>query len=201
MDTFNIYTYIPQTRTLGPFLRFAIWVQGCPFRCPGCMTPNALPETGGHLMPISELVQLIQDTPSIEGLTLTGGEPFAQAGALAKLIYHLRQIKDLGVIVYSGYTFKKLQVLAISRPEVAVLLRQIDLLIDGPYVAALNDGGSLRGSSNQQTHLLTKRYATVLNDYYGQPKRPVEIHLTKEDVMLVGVPGEETLRKWQKQFR
>jgi anaerobic ribonucleoside-triphosphate reductase activating protein len=201
LKTINIHSYISQTRTLGPFLRFALWVQGCPFHCPDCMTPNALPESGGKGILISELAQLIKDTPEIEGLTLTGGEPFAQATVLVKLIEQIRQSKDLGVIVYSGYTLKKLQHLAACQPDIAAFLQVIDLLIDGQYITALNDGGSLRGSSNQQIHLLTKRYATVINDYYGQSKRPVEIHLTKDDIMLVGVPGEETLKKWQNQFR
>lgn len=201
MKNINVHTYISQTRTLGPFLRFAIWVQGCPFHCPDCMTPNALPESGGKWIRISELAQRIQETPEIEGLTLTGGEPFAQAGALTKLINQTRQLKNLGVIVYSGYTLKKLQHLAACQPDIAAFLQVIDLLIDGAYITALNDGASLRGSSNQQIHLLTERYATVINDYYGQSKRPVEIHLTKNNIMLVGVPGEEMLKKWQNQFR
>jgi len=201
LNTINLHSYISQTRALGPFLRFTLWVQGCPLRCPGCMTPAALPDSGGELMAISKLVERILNTPDIEGLTITGGEPFAQAVALVKLIEQIRQTKDFGVIVYSGYTLKNLQHIATLQPEVAALLQLIDLLIDSPYIAALNDGGSLRGSSNQQIHLLTKRYATVINDYYGQPKRPVEIHLTKDDIMLVGVPGEETLKKWQNQFR
>ena len=150
MNTLNVHTYVVQTRTLGPFLRFAIWVPGCPFHCSECMTPDALPENGGKRILISKLVQLIKDTPDIEGLTLTGGEPFAQAGALAKLIHYLKQIKELGIIAYSGYTFNRLQHLAVCQPDIAALLQVLDLLIDGPYVAALNDGGSLRGSSNQQ---------------------------------------------------
>jgi len=161
------------------------------------MTPAALPDSGGQLIAISKLAEQILNTPDIEGLTITGGEPFAQAAALVKLIEQIRLTKDLGVIVYSGYTLKKLQ----YTPEVAELMQLIDLLIDSPYVAALNDGASLRGSSNQQVHLLTERYAAIINDYYGQPKRPVEIHLTKDDVMLVGVPGVETLKQWQTQFR
>lgn len=201
MKTINIHNYIYQTSALGPFLRFALWVQGCPLRCPGCMTPAALPDSGGILMAISKLAEQILNTPNIEGLTITGGEPFAQAAPLVKLIEQIRQTKDLGIIVYSGYTLKKLQHLAALQQEVAALLQLIDLLIDSPYVAALNDGGSLRGSSNQQVHILTEHYATVINDYYGLPKRPVEIHLSKDDIMLVGVPGEETLKKWQNQFR
>jgi anaerobic ribonucleoside-triphosphate reductase activating protein len=201
LNTINIHTYIAKTGTLGPFLRFAIWVQGCPLRCPGCMTPAALPNSGGELMAISQLAALIQNTPDIEGLTITGGEPFAQAAALVELIEQLKPIKELGVIVYSGYTLKKLQHLAACQPDIAAFLSVIDLLIDGPYLAALNDGKSLRGSANQQIHNLTGRYATIMNDYYGQPKRPVEIQLGDNDIMLVGVPGEQTLKKWQTQFR
>ena len=193
----NIHSYIPQTSTLGPFLRFALWVQACPFRCADCMTPDAQTESGGTLMPISELADKIINTPSIEGLTITGGEPFAQAAALVKLIEEVKQTKDLGIIVYSGYTLKKLQTL----PDAVEWLQLIDLLIDGTYVAALNDGGSLRGSSNQQVHALTNRYSKIINENYGQKKRLVEIHLTKDDVMLVGVPGGETLKQWQTQFR
>ncbi|NCA71503.1 MAG: 4Fe-4S cluster-binding domain-containing protein, partial [Sphingobacteriia bacterium] len=43
----RLYSRIPRTRSLGPGLRFALWVQGCPLRCPGCMTPDALPFDGG----------------------------------------------------------------------------------------------------------------------------------------------------------
>ena len=47
---------------------------------------------------------------------------------------------------------------------------------------------------------MTGRYATVIDAYYGQTKRSVEIHLNKTNVMLVGVPGAETLKQWQNQF-
>lgn len=32
------------TRALGPGLRSALWVQGCPFRCPGCVAPDWIPD-------------------------------------------------------------------------------------------------------------------------------------------------------------
>ncbi len=76
------------------------------------MTPAALPNSGGELKAISKLVAHIQNTPNIEGLTITGGEPVAQAAALVKLIEQIKPPKELGIIVYSGYTLKKLQHLA-----------------------------------------------------------------------------------------
>jgi pyruvate-formate lyase-activating enzyme len=35
------------TRALGPGLRSAVWVQGCPFRCTGCIAPDWIPPLPG----------------------------------------------------------------------------------------------------------------------------------------------------------
>jgi anaerobic ribonucleoside-triphosphate reductase activating protein len=83
-----------------------------------------------------------------DGVTMLGGEPFAQPQALAAL---LRRLKARGehTVVYSGYTLEALR----RRPEAAVreALACTDLLIDGPYVAALADeAGEWRGSRNQE---------------------------------------------------
>ncbi len=67
----------------------------------------------------------------------------------------------------------------------------IDLLIDGPYIETLNDGLSLRGSANQGLHLLTERYANVIEKHYCQPRRAVELHLQDREVLLAGIPGRE----------
>ncbi|EIJ42586.1 organic radical activating enzyme [Beggiatoa alba B18LD] len=200
MTNLRIYALIPQTRVLGPFLRFAIWVQGCPFHCEGCMTPDALSMTGGTLMNTDELVAQIVATPNIEGITLSGGEPFAQSEALALLLHQVKQIKPLGVIVYSGYTLQHLQKIAKTQTSIADLLAQIDVLIDGLYIATQNDGLSLRGSKNQQVYALTERYATILENHYGQAQRAVEMHLLTDAVMLVGIPGQSLLTTWQTQM-
>ncbi|HXE72553.1 MAG TPA: 4Fe-4S cluster-binding domain-containing protein, partial [Candidatus Nitrosotenuis sp.] len=71
-----------RTRVLGPGERAVLWLQGCPLACPGCLVPEswdprALPPT-----PLEEVVTWILQIEGIEGLTLTGGEPMAQAAAL-----------------------------------------------------------------------------------------------------------------------
>ncbi|MCP4349536.1 MAG: radical SAM protein [Desulfobacterales bacterium] len=199
-NSIRLYAYITQTRSLGPFQRFAIWVQGCPLKCPNCMTPDAISEEKGSIVPISELIELIHETPDIEGVTISGGEPFGQADALAKMICKIKQKKDLGIIVYSGYTLETLKRMPVSQPGVQKFLSYIDLLIDGAYVHELNDGLSLRGSSNQKIHNLTERYAHVVNDYYGQANRQVEIQLYQDNIMMLGIPGKEILKKWQAKF-
>lgn len=187
----RLYAILPQTRALGPYIRFAVWVQGCPRRCAGCMTPSAQAEDGGTLVSINALSRQIIATPDIEGLTISGGEPFAQAEALARLLQKVKTTHDLGVIAYTGYELDELQRMAVRQKTIDTLLNQIDLLIDGPYIESLNDGLSLRGSDNQGLYLLTQRYTDVLQKYYCRPQRAVELHLHDREVLLAGIPGRE----------
>jgi len=64
-------------------------------------------------------------------------------------------------------------------------------------VRELDDGLSLRGSSNQNVCLMTGRYAKVAGKYYGQSRRKVELHLLKNEIFLAGIPGPEMLEKWK----
>lgn len=83
-----------------------------------------------------------------DGVTVSGGEPFAQAKELVTL---LKSLKDLGIhtVVYSGYTLNALA--RRSEPEISALLKLTDVLIEGPFIAALADGaGEWRGSRNQR---------------------------------------------------
>ena len=196
-NAITLYAKVPRTRSLGPFVRFAVWVQGCPFRCPGCMTTDAQPFEGGRLTPIEQLADEMLATDDIEGLTLSGGEPFTQAAGLAALVQRVRARRELGLIVYSGYRLEALRQMAGADDGVAGLLAQIDLLIDGPYVAALNDGAPLRGSANQRVLPLTDRYLGSLHCYERDQPRGVELHVDIGERMLVGVPSARQLAWWQ----
>lgn len=195
-DYLKLYAKVPRTQALGCFNRFAIWVQGCPFRCVGCMTPDSLPLEGRDTITIKALADEILATADIEGLTITGGEPFLQAQSLTLLIQQVRLQRDIGVIVYSGYEFKALQRQAQRNLAIAELLACIDLLIDGQFIESLNDGLSLRGSANQQVYALTERYIDKLH-LYGQTQRQVEIHLQAKQMMVVGIAGQQFLQQWQ----
>ena len=201
MKTIRTYSILPNTRTLGPFNRFAIWTQGCPRRCDGCMTPDAQPMDGGKAMCINSLSKRITCVYDIEGITISGGEPFMQAKALAQLIKSVKTGRDLGIIVYTGYTLKELYQLIEVENDTAIkqFFDQIDILIDGPYLKHLDDGLSLRGSSNQTVNLLTDRYAKIVDQYYKKKRREVEIHLLKDQIFLAGVPGPKMLKHWQNQ--
>lgn len=190
----RIYSYISSTKTLGPGKRYALWVQGCPFTCKGCLAPNSLPLDGGEMIAVSDIISDITSVAGLEGITISGGEPFLQAGSLALLAAYLRS-RNYGVIVYSGYTYSALNKMAKRSEDVNNFLKQVDLLIDGLYVASKDDGKSLRGSSNQQLHFLTDRYKELSKDFYHLTKRHIEIHFTGESTMLVGIPGKEVINK------
>jgi len=174
------------TRALGPGLRSAVWVQGCPFRCRGCIAPDWIPERPARNAPPDELAAELLADPDVTGLTFSGGEPMAQAAALAAVIRAARRARDVTLICFTGYRLAGLRRRP-PGPGVAELLAETDVLIDGRYVARRNDNRGLRGSDNQRVHLLTGRLAGSYEDLAGGPRR-TEIRLRGRSAMLVGVP-------------
>jgi len=199
MISLRVYHRLPRITTLGPGVRFCIWVQGCRRRCPGCLSPDSRPFDGGELLSVDELAEEINSTTDINGLTISGGEPFEQAPALFNLLLAVKRHRDLGVIIYTGYRMEELQLLASPENCYSDLLACTDLLIDGPYEAELNDGRSLRGSSNQRALVLTDRYAEFVQSLYGVGGRKVEMFLDATEHSYAGIPPASFLRVWQDQ--
>lgn len=175
------------TRALGPGLRSVVWVQGCPFRCRGCIAPDWIPREGGREVDPADLAATLLAQPGITGFTFSGGEPMSQAAALARVITIARQQRDLTLICFTGYRLAELRARP-PGPGVAGLLAQTDVLIDGRYVAARNDGLGLRGSANQQVHFLTGRLEHARAELTGGRRR-TEIRIRSRSALLVGVPG------------
>ena len=133
-----------------------------------------------------------------EGITISGGEPFLQAGELAEMIRLIRKQKDCGVIVYTGFLYEELLSRAQEDEAIRQFLYEIDLLIDGPYVEELDQSRMAVGSENQRILQLTDRYRDVAETYYGKEERRVEIRLFDGKGMLVGVPAHEQKILWKK---
>jgi anaerobic ribonucleoside-triphosphate reductase activating protein len=175
------------TRALGPGLRSVVWVQGCPFRCQGCIAPEWIPFRQAREIGSAELAAELLADPGIAGFTFSGGEPMSQAAGLAQLATMARKQRDLTLICFTGYRLAELR----TRPPgagVAELLAQVDVLIDGRYVSARNDGRGLRGSANQQVHFLTERLRHAEPELTGGQRR-AEIRIRDRSALLVGVPG------------
>ena len=104
----NIASFVQQTRALGPGIRAGLWVQGCPFRCPGCIVPEWQVTKDNHLVPVNEIVESIIRNPAVSGLTISGGEPISQAKSLVNLIKQIKADKDINIISFSGFTLGQL---------------------------------------------------------------------------------------------
>ncbi|WP_200157792.1 4Fe-4S single cluster domain-containing protein [Allochromatium vinosum] len=183
----NLAERCRRTRALGPGLRYVLWVQGCPFDCPGCLADLWRARRRNRLIAVESLARDILDTPEVEGLTLSGGEPMLQARACRRLIEQVRARRpDFTLVLYTGFTLEELQ--RSGHGERLALLDQVDVLIDGRYQAEHNDNRGLRGSSNQRVHLLTDAYRQSGTAYFTDPARRVELHPRPEDLLMVGIP-------------
>jgi anaerobic ribonucleoside-triphosphate reductase activating protein len=186
MTLLNIAATHVGTEALGPGVRSVVWVQGCPFDCPGCIAPDWIPDRPARRAEPAEVAEELLADPRVTGLTLSGGEPMQQAAGLAELVRHARVIRDVSVVCFTGHRLERLRA-GPSAPGAADLLANVDVLIDGRYVASLDDGRGLRGSSNQRVHHLTERLAACGYDFEGRP-RTAEIAVDGPRALLIGVP-------------
>ncbi len=134
----------------GPGRRSVVRFQGCPLACRGCYVPETHSLTGGMSVSVAGVASelLGERGAPRDGVTILGGEPFAQLEALLALLRQLKR-SAVHVTVYTGYTLEALAVR--NRPVMTDAMQLIDLLIDGPYVQELADGaGEWRGSRNQR---------------------------------------------------
>lgn len=178
----RLYMVAPCSEVLGPNKRFIVWVQGCNKRCKGCIAKDAWVHDGGELVDVDSLVQQILQQEAIEGITISGGEPFLQQDALCELIVRVRERKDIGVIIYTGMKYNEIKNTALAMCS--------DIIIDGEYIEELNDDKSLRGSSNQNVICLTDRYRNIIDDHYAKQGRKVELVCDNEKTKLIGVPSK-----------
>jgi anaerobic ribonucleoside-triphosphate reductase activating protein len=155
---------VPESYVDGPGVRFTIFVQGCPHQCSGCHNSDTWDFFGGTSFTANELLEKIilanRENPYLQGVTISGGEPFIQAYPLAHLA---KGIKELGMdlAVYTGYTLERLP----KVPSALEFLEHIDILIDGPFVLekkALTL--PFRGSANQRI-LKRKDIENFLRDF------------------------------------
>ena len=138
----------------GPGLRLCVFVQGCPHHCPGCHNPQTHDFNAGREVDLQDIFRKYKENPLLSGVTISGGEPFCQAGPLAVLGSMIHE-EGGEVITYTGYLYEDLVQRAAHEEAVTALLSVTDLLIDGPYIEAHRSLETpFRGSSNQRLLLI-----------------------------------------------
>jgi anaerobic ribonucleoside-triphosphate reductase activating protein len=134
----------------GPGLRFTVFTQGCPHGCDGCQNPGTHDPSGGDERATEDIIYEMLRNPLTDGLTLSGGEPFAQARACAE-IAAAAKCAGLNVWTYTGYTFEELLGMSAQDGGAAELLRLTDTLVDGRFIPAERTLNlRWRGSRNQR---------------------------------------------------
>ncbi len=177
------------TEAEGPGRRWALWVQGCPIRCPGCCNPEMFDERAGAAWSLEDLEARLGAAADrgVEGITLLGGEPFEQAAGAAAVARAARA-RGLTVMVFSGYTLAELQ----ARPDAGPLLALADLLVDGPYDRERPEppppiGRRWIGSTNQVMHYLTSAYSP--DEPRMRAPNTVELHWRDGRLLVNGWPA------------
>jgi anaerobic ribonucleoside-triphosphate reductase activating protein len=125
----------------------------------------------------------------LEGVTISGGEPFDQATGLHELLSLIREDASLGevdVLVYSGYSLNRL------RRCYSAVLDLIDVVVSGPYIVSRPTELPWRGSSNQRLTALRSnaavKYATVT-----LPNEELQVSTDGGQLWITGIPRPGTL--------
>ena len=156
--------------TLGPGRRLGIWFQGCSLRCEGCISVDTW-ATAKTFIPIDKLMMgLSSYLPLVDGITISGGEPFDQFDALLAIVSQLREKTKVDILVYTGYSIEDIN------DQLQQIKPYIDVLISDPFQRQSSQTLRLRGSDNQRLHCFTSQ-AKEKFAYYQQT-------VTTEDKVL-----------------
>ena len=117
----------------GPGLRLTIFTQGCLHHCPGCHNPQTHDPEGGSWADTEDILAAAAENPLLDGITLSGGDPFLQPVPCLALAEGAHKI-GLNVWTYTGYTWEALW--EENAPEKIALLKETDVLVDGPFLLA-----------------------------------------------------------------
>ena len=140
----NIHAY-KISRVNGPGKRFTLWTQGCSKGCVNCFNPETWNNKNNIILSTSEIFELIENQ-QIDGVTITGGDPFEQEEELLELLILISSLSlSKGVIVFTGFTYDEIRENKIREK----CCDYIDVLIDGRYEDHNRVTDCFKGSSNQ----------------------------------------------------
>lgn len=148
----------------GPGIRVSLFVSGCNFHCKNCFNQEAQSFSYGKVYTQdtkAEILSLVS-SPHIVGLSILGGDPMWQTNEdIMELIELCKEVHKLNktVWIWTGFIwediFKNRRLFlnseAINNIFRQGLIKQADVLIDGPFVDGLKDLNLYwKGSSNQR---------------------------------------------------
>lgn len=132
---------LPTSLVNGNGIRYVIFTQGCGHHCRGCHNPETWDFNGGREITVEELVKDILTHRHIDGITLSGGDPFYQQDECVKLILLLpERLRDIWI--YTGFEIEDI--------KHTKLARLASYIVTGKYNQDLKINSKMYGSSNQR---------------------------------------------------
>ena len=131
------------------------FTQGCSRHCPGCHNPETWDFNGGYEFTqetLNNIIKALNANGVQRNFCIMGGEPLNSENLfLTDLI--ITEVKkyypDIKIYVWTGYTYEEL--LDRSEKLLQNILRNINVLVDGPFIQEKRDITlAMRGSSNQR---------------------------------------------------
>ena len=155
---------IPESIVDGLGIRMTIFTQGCHHHCPHCHNPQTHDPMGGYEIDTDIILNQLKENPLLDGITLSGGEPFLQPSACTALAVGTHAM-GLSVWTYTGYTWEEL--LEQEDVDIQKLLAATDVLVDGRFQKEQSSNIlRFKGSANQRIIDVKKSLSTgILTEY------------------------------------
>ena len=130
------------------------FVQGCDAHCPGCHNPETWDFNGGYdftEQTMKDILNALKANGVQRNFCIMGGEPL-HPNNQEMVLHVIKQVKEkypnIKIYLWTGYIYEKLD------KENFILyniLKNVDVLIDGPFIKEQRDITlEMRGSKNQR---------------------------------------------------
>jgi anaerobic ribonucleoside-triphosphate reductase activating protein len=184
---------------LGYGKRIGIWLQGCSIHCPSCCSRDTWGFDKSRGMEVVSLVEWCREVAvdSLDGVTISGGEPFDQPDALLGLLEALcnwrREVtKPFDILLYSGYSEPYIKREFVNHQQ------YLDAVVAGPFRESLVGQKRYCGSENQQmlifSALAEQRYGVDgLEDW----KSGMQANADAEGIWMIGIPRPKDLERFE----
>lgn len=130
---------LPCSFVNGDGSRMVVFVQGCKHHCKGCQNPETWDFNGGMDVTVERIAEEYKKHRLLDGITLSGGDPFFQQEECIAL---LKLLRGVNVWIYTGFEYEEIQD--------TKLAKMADVIVTGKFVKELACEGKMYGSSNQK---------------------------------------------------